>query len=157
MKTKYSPQNGWEEDVKRKSFCSLGNGDTLIPLFLAKPGNTHSQTHTDTSQVNADKCIFKSLYTEYSHSEVKFWLFTKHAAPCWCWIFCLSKSFKKWILLMIDRRIYAQHTWELWGPMTILYLYACKCKYIKKCNYETHFMKINSIYCSLSRGQYLNC
>lgn len=38
-KSQNSPQKGDEEEVRRKSFCSLGTGDTTIPLFSNKPAN----------------------------------------------------------------------------------------------------------------------
>lgn len=50
--TQHSPQKGGEEEVRRKSFCSVGTGDTVIPLFSDKPENTH--THTRAPGVNVE-------------------------------------------------------------------------------------------------------
>lgn len=56
--TQHSPQKGGEEEVRRNSCCSLGTGDTAIPLFSDKPESTHSVRVT----LSASHTVYPGLH-----------------------------------------------------------------------------------------------
>jgi len=56
----HSQQNGDEDVVRRKSFCSLGSGDTVMPLCGDKP-ETQEETHKHTLPLHNASCAYSNI------------------------------------------------------------------------------------------------